>query len=263
MFGGRVFQRALQDGAHKSHPGGIRHYRGFRPDWWKRKETGLFRAVERALDSGAYRGVGEVRLKHRGCGAGVPEMKCDYDFEPDHRIILRLFEICAIRRIPVVVHLEVDEDSRGRLAAFSRALSAVPKACVIWAHAGPCAATALRRMLERHPNLYAEIQPLIRNTYASQVPMLRTFPALVSAEGRLLPEWRSIFEKFADRLMFGSDCRTPAEYAHLRVRAEDMRSILAQIDPGASRFIAYATAERMFATPNAVAASRKCCRFAA
>jgi hypothetical protein len=246
MIGGRLFQRALQDGAHKSSPGGVRHYRGFRDDWWRRREDGVFRALDAALATGRFRGVGEIRLKHRGCGSGVPEMKCDYDFEPDHRVILRLLEACARRRVPVVLHLEVDEDRSARLAAFSRALDASPRARAVWAHAGPCEAATLRRMLERHPNLRAEIQPLVRNTYAARVPMLRTFPALARADGSLRAEWRELFEAHADRLMFGSDCRTPSEYRHLRVRADDMRGLLAQVSARAARAIARGTAERLY-----------------
>lgn len=246
MFGGRMFQRALQDGSHKSNPRGIRHYRGFREDWWRRRERRVFGVLDASLHSGLFRGVGEIRLKHRGCGAGVPEMKCDYDFEPDHWVILRLLEICALRRLPIVLHFELDEDVAGRLAAFSRALEASGRTRVVWAHSGPCPPGTLRRMLKRHPNLYAEIQPLTRNTYAARVPMLRTFPAMTRPDGRILTCWRELFEAHADRLMFGADCRTPAEYAHLPIRADDMRGLLAQVSPRASRSISRGTAERLY-----------------
>lgn len=248
MFGGRVFQRALQDGSHKSSPGGIRHYRGFRQDWWRCHEGRVFAALDAALDSGRFRGIGEIRLKHRGCGRGVPEMKCDYDFEPDHPVILRLLEVAARRRAPVVFHLEVDEDAPGRLAAFSRALASCTQARVVWAHAGPCGPATLKRMLRRHANLHAEIQPLTHNTYAGRVPMLRTFPPVTGPDGRLLRVWRELFETYADRLMFGADCRTPAEYRHLAVRAEDMRGLLAQISVRAARRIARGTAEHLYGT---------------
>ncbi len=246
MFGGRVFQRALQDGSQKSSPRGIRHYRGFRQDWWRRHEGRVFATLDAALESGRFRGIGEIRLKHRGCGRCVPEMKCDYDFEPDHPVILRLLDVAARWRAPVVLHLEVDEDATGRLAAFSRALASSAQTRVVWAHAGPCPPETLKRMLARHANLHAEIQPLTRNTYAERVPMLRTFPPVAGPDGRLLRVWRELFETYADRLMFGADCRTPAEYRHLAVRAEDMRGLLAQLSLRSARRIAHGTAERLY-----------------
>lgn len=248
MAGGRLFQRALQAGSNRSQPRGIRHFRGFNPDWWRRRGEGVFSALEAALDSGFFRGVGEIRLKHRGFGPGVPEMKCDYDFEPDHAVILRLLDICARRHAPVVVHFEVDVDRAGRLAAFSRALDAVPGARVVWAHAGPCEPEILERMFSKHAGLFAEIQPLVHNTYARRVPYLKTFPPLVDRAGRLFARWRKLFERRADRLMFGSDCRTTPEYRHLKVRADDMRSLLAQVAPLAAKRIAHRTAETLFGT---------------
>jgi Tat protein secretion system quality control protein TatD with DNase activity len=246
MTGGRLFQRALQAGSFRSRPRGVRHYRGFDPRWWGAKGDGVFRELENALDSGLYRGVGEIRLKHRGYGPDVPEMKCDYDFEADHPVILRLLETCARRKAPVVVHLEVDEDRAGRLAAFSRALDAVPRARVVWAHAGPCEARVLERMFAKHAGLFAEIQPLLRNTYAANVPYLKTFPPLVDGKGALRPDWRRLFVRRADRLMFGSDCRTAPEYEHLTVRAGDMRSLLAQIPAAPAARIARRNAEGLF-----------------
>lgn len=246
MVGGRLFQSALMAGARRSRPKGIRHYRGFDPGWWRAHGERAFRALDDALATGRFRGVGEIRLKHRGYGPRVPEMKCNYDFEPDHPVILRLLDLCAQHRVPIVVHLEVDEDRRGRLAAFSRALRAVPAAHVVWAHAGPCAPRVLEEMLARHPQLYAEIQPLLRNSYASKVPYLNTFPPLVDSSGRLLPAWRRLLERRADRLMFGSDCRTAPEYRHLKERADDMRTLLAQVSGGAAVRIARENAVQLF-----------------
>jgi hypothetical protein len=249
LAGGRLFQRALQAGSRRSRAGGKRSYQGFDQHWWRARQEKVFRSLEAALDSGLYHGVGEVRLKHRGFGAGVPEMKCDYDFDADHPVILRLLETCGRRGLPLVLHLEVDTNQQERLAALSRALRTAPKARVVWAHGGPCDAGTLGRMLAKHPNLWAEIQPLVRNTYAGKVPFLRTFPALTDRDGRLLPQWRRLWIRRAHRLLFGSDCRSSPEYRHLRERAEDMRALLAQLPSAAARRIAWGTAAALFKRP--------------
>ncbi len=246
LIGGRLFQRALQAGARRDARGGMRRYRGFREQWWRRRGEAVFAALERELDSGRFHGVGEVRLKHKGEGPGVPEMKCDYDFDPDHPQILRLLATAAARRAAVVVHLEVDRDAASRLRAFSAALDAVPRARVVWAHGGPCAPQTLEQMLDRHPNLRAEVQTLGPNGYAPRVPMLRTFPPLTEPDGDLLPAWRRVLERHAGRLMFGSDCRTPAEYAHLRERADALRRVCVQLSPRAARALAWDAAERLY-----------------
>ncbi|MDD5628975.1 MAG: amidohydrolase family protein [Elusimicrobia bacterium] len=249
LAGGRLFQRALQDGAHKSRAGGVRRFRGFAASWWGARGEKVFAELGRALDRGVFRGVGEIRLQHRGYGSGVPEMKCDYDFAPDHPVILRLLETCSRRAVPVVVHLEVDVDRRARLAAFARALQAVPRARVVWAHGGPCDAATLERMLGQHGNLWAEIQPLVRDTYSRRVPYLRTFPPLTGPDGRLRPHWRRLWIRRAGRLLFGSDCRSAPEYGCLRVRAEDMRALLAQVPEAAARRIAWDNAAALFGRP--------------
>jgi hypothetical protein len=46
--------------------------------------------------------------------------------------------------------------------------------------------------------------------------------------------------------MVGSDCRTVAEYRHLAVRMDDMRTMLAQLSGRAAERIARGTASRLF-----------------
>jgi predicted TIM-barrel fold metal-dependent hydrolase len=246
FIGGRLFQASLQRGSHRRKVGGVRHYRGFREEWWRSRGEAVFRAMEKGLRSGGFRGVGEIRLKHRGFGPGVPEMKCDYDFEMDSPVILRLLRLAGRYRVPMTVHLEVDVDRRRRLDTFSRALRLVPETPVVWAHAGPCDAATLDRMLGAHPNLSAEIMPLVRNTYVHKVPYLRTFPPLTDRKGRLLTPWRRVLARRAGRLLVGSDCRTVPEYRHLRTRMEDMRGILAQLPGAAAEKIAHQNADRLF-----------------
>jgi len=246
FMGGRLIQAAFQRGSYRSNRRGVRHYRGFRDDWWRKRGESVFHKLEEALDSRRFGGIGEIRLKHRGFGPSVPEMKCDYDFEFDHPVPLRLLELAGARGLPVTVHLEIDEDRDRRLRAFSRALKLRARTKVIWAHSGPADPSTLGRMLSGHGNLLAEIMPLLRNTYAARVPYLKTFPPVANSGARLFPAWKRLFERHADRFLVGSDCRTAAEYRHLRIRMEDMRAILSQLSGRAAARIGAANARALF-----------------
>jgi predicted TIM-barrel fold metal-dependent hydrolase len=96
---------------------------------------------------------------------------------------------------------------KANIAAFERLLSHNPRARIVWAHAGWDNTGArtpqlMRRLLQAHPNLYAEIKidPLDPGVNS---------PLDGGATGRLKPEWLKLFQDFPDRFVIGSDQHYP------------------------------------------------------
>ena len=90
------------------------------------------------------------------------------------------------------------------IAAFERLLAHNPRAKIIWAHAGADGTgyrttDLCRRLLQTHSNLYMEIKT------DPQVPGMN-YPL---ADGKIKPEWLSLFTDFPDRFIMGSDQHYP------------------------------------------------------
>jgi uncharacterized protein len=126
-------------------------------------------------------------------GARVCKLHCSVgDFQADDPRLRPVWDAAAERSMPVVVHAghavsghtEADE-----LAPIDRVAARHPDCVVIIAHAGHRASAAALALLDRHPNLYADLTPVV----AEPVPLR---PADVVAR--------------ADRLLFGSDAPNTA-----------------------------------------------------
>ena len=139
---------------------------------------------------------------------------------PDHPLYLLLADIAAEHGVPIDLHMEaVPRDMplpaglksppnapmlHANIAAFERLLAHNPRAKIIWAHAGADGTgyrtpDLCRRLLQAHPNLYMEIKtdPL---AHGMNYPL---------ANGKIKPEWLSLFTDFPDRFIMGSDQHYP------------------------------------------------------
>jgi len=153
---------------------------------WHRDE-GLVARVREALESGDYQGIGEVHL----IGGFISDWK-----KP---IIRDLFELAAEYDVPVLLHTE-----------FSRAnytlglCQAHPNTRFLWAHAGAMLQPSeVERVLLGCPNVQAEL--------SARDPWRHRRNLISDAEGQLLPAWRELILKYADRFMVGSDPVWPVE----------------------------------------------------
>ena len=147
---------------------------------WHRDET-LVPRVRKALESGDYLGIGEVHL----IGGFISDWK-----KP---IIRDLFKLAAEFDVPVLIHTE-----------FSRAnytlglCQAHPETRFLWAHAGSMLKPAeVSRVLDGCPNVSAEL--------SARDPWRHRRNLISNPDGELLPEWRELILKYADRFMVGSD----------------------------------------------------------
>lgn len=121
-------------------------------------------------------------------GARVCKLHCAVGgFPADDPRLDRLWRFCAERALPVVVHVgrsHGGDSTAEELAAIDRVAAQHPDAVVVVAHLGAPAVTTTLRLLDRHPNLYADLTPVVA-----------ALPRIDGDEIRVR----------ADRLLFGSD----------------------------------------------------------
>lgn len=224
--------------------------------------------AERILRDGAV-GFGELAAEHYGLGRFAAVHPYE-SVAPDHELFLLLADIAARHDVPIDLHLElIPQDMplpsrpalkkppnpkflKANLEAFERLLAHNRGARIVWCHAGwDLTGTrdipAMRRLLNRHPNLYMSLK------IAEKIGMPRSRP--LDGDGRLKEAWLELFRDFPDRFMIGTDAfhnggdnwgggPTPAGgLVDLPVR------LVAQLPPELARAIGHENARRVYKLP--------------
>ena len=158
---------------------------------------------------------GELAAEHFSSRSGNHPYE---SVSPDHPLLLALADIAAKYGMPIELHMEaVTRDMpfpvaeiagppnpatvHENIAAFERLLDHNRAARIVWVHAGwdltgERTVPLMRRLLERHPNLYMTIKSDQHGTPAT-APFLR--------DGGLKPGWLAMLQQFPDRFIVGSD----------------------------------------------------------
>ncbi len=164
--------------------------------------------VEDRLKRGIYRGIGEFHLG--AADASGPTVK-------------RIAELAGERDLFLQAH--VDD------AAIERLLTLYPRVRFLWAHAGmSSSAPTVGKLLERFPKLYVELA-------------LRTD---VAPGGTLDPEWRSVFVKYPDRFLVGTDTWVTSRWEIIRDYHRDVQVWLGQLPRDVAESIAWKNGDRLF-----------------
>ena len=164
--------------------------------------------VDGQLATGKFRGLGEVLSRHYGfsteTGAGTSLEAGDYTIPMDSPGVLDLMCLAAKHNVVLIVHMETTAET---VPALERALERFPETKVIWAHQthiktldGSTAQHARKAdpdqiadLLDKYPNLYADIAPGFESRY------------LRSGDGRLPDRWKDLYERYSDRFVAGLD----------------------------------------------------------
>lgn len=154
----------------------------------------VLRKAREALDSGLYRGIGEVHLYRRTVGVRATAP-----------VLRGLLDMAARHNLPVQVH--VDDPELEVLAAVA---TGYPTVRILWTHAGGWSTPArVRDVLGRFPNVWADFAA--RDPYRYGAGAGR----IVDDGGHLQPDWRSLILAFPDRFMVGSDTGGLADWERL------------------------------------------------
>jgi hypothetical protein len=176
---------------------------------WTRDTSVLDYVTDRLrAGQGSYRGIGEFHLYAGQAGDPVP----------------RGLVALAVAN-DLVLHAHTDDQGVAELAALD------PAVRVLWAHAGMSASAAtVERLLDRFPNLTVELA-------------LRSD---VAPGGELDPAWGSLFARYPDRVMLGTDTWIVPQWTNLTEIMERVQGWLAQVPPDLAERLAWRNAERQF-----------------
>lgn len=210
----------------------------------------LLEKLDRMLASGRFRGMGELLLRHypfeRTSPGGTPVQAGDFAIPADSDEVNALLELAAKHDVVLTIHMETTSQT---VPALERALQRNPKARVIWAHQNPLktldgfsAAHArkaspgqLAAMLDKFPNLHADIALGYESLF------------LEKPDGQLPGAWKDLYEQHSDRFLVGMDMPFLAgweEGAYLR-RTRIVRAWLSQLTPATREKLAIKNLERI------------------
>ena len=209
--------------------------------------------VERLLKSGLFKGIGEILLRFHGSIEGAPVGSHNPADDP---LMLKLYDLAAQYSVPVNVHVDFEYSDE-----LERALEHNRKATIIWAHCGATGTAAgivhaapplIRRMMDKHPNLFADLSLSNPYTLGERAPTQEEL--FTNPDGSIKQEWKDLFEDYSDRFMWGLDMVISSEGYYERVEltvkvTDYYRSLLYQLSPEAAENIAYKTIERILAAP--------------
>ena len=178
-----------------------------RGTWYR--DAAIVKYVERELQRGVYRGIGEFHL-HTG-ETGTDEIR-------------RIVGISVRRNL--ILHAHSDDGTIRGLFAIN------PGARILWAHAGMSAGPgAVGALLDRHRTLWVELS--LRN-------------GEIAPGGRLDSTWRALFLRHPDRFLIGTDTWAPHRWDELPGEMTTARLWLAQLPRRIAEQIANGNAERLF-----------------
>lgn len=158
------------------------------------------------LANGVYAGIGEFHAD--GEQIELPVMQ--------HVIALA-------KQYNIFLHAHVDVD------AVHRIFKADPDALVLWAHAGFESPEVISANLQKYSNLWADLS--FREEFAFR--------------GEIEDEWRTMFERFPNRFLLGTDTYTPDRWFYVGEYADWSRGWLQQLPREVAENIAFRNAETL------------------
>jgi hypothetical protein len=195
---------------------------------------------EQALDSGLYRGLGEITTIARPLSSRVTGGQAGpgANVSPDSPLVRRLIALAGRHGVPINIHCDA-------LAAapMARAVRAHPGTTVIWAHGGSyLSPSACAGFLRDHPNLYFDLSS---KNVAFSVPGSRVDRYPLDGLRGIDEGWRQLFEAYPDRILFAVDFLAARHLAMAREIGDYYRGLLAQLTPAVARKIGYENARRL------------------
>jgi predicted TIM-barrel fold metal-dependent hydrolase len=203
--------------------------------------------VERQLQTGKFKGMGEFMVKHYSIPPIPDEVATpEFTVPADSPWMQDIMRLGAKYNVPLLIHMETEPDT---VAALDRALLANPNTKVIWAHQNPLKMgggpeeqyarqadpSQLAALLDKHPNLFCDIS------------VGREGMFLDLGRDRQLPEsWKNLYEKYNDRFVVGIDRAYKTVFEKYYVpRSKLFRGWLSQLSSATAKKLAYENIERI------------------
>lgn len=172
---------------------------------WFRDES-VIEMMEERLARNTYAGIGEFHIF--GEDANLPVMRRIVELAGEYGIFLH-----AHSDYEAIEYLFVQD----------------PDARILWAHSGFEGPEKIAEMLDKYPNLTADLA--FRSEHASG--------------DAVDPEWEKLFLAYPDRIMVGTDTYTPERWFYIVEHAGWSRGWLASLPEDVRQKIAFENAEKL------------------
>lgn len=174
------------------------------------KDPAIYELVEAEYKRGYYRGVGEFHLYESSNARG--------------EVAAKVVRFAAERGL--YLHAHCDADTIEILFSHDR------RAKIIWAHTGfSVSAGRVQELLEKYPALWGEL------SYRG---------GITDGSGKLTPEWKILFSRYADRFLLGSDTWINERWFSYDTIFREYRNWLAQLPRDQAAKIAHGNAGHLF-----------------
>jgi hypothetical protein len=197
------------------------------------------RDVARMLDKyPIWRGVGEILCRHDD----LTNMTNEETARADHPALHDIYELCASKRLPVLLHQNSTSvsihDDYEHLYELEEMLRRFPKTTIVWAHCGISRRVfhknyqeMVSSLLDRYPNLSVDVSWVVYDDVICQA---------------LEPKahWLETIKRHADRFCLGSDLC--GHFDHLGKTMARYNGLLRRLEPRIRRLVASGNAERLW-----------------
>lgn len=177
-----------------------------RHDWFA--NPGIERFVEKELQRGIYRGIGEFHI---------------FGKDADAPYVAKIARLAKARDL--WLHAHSDED------AIERILQHAPGVKLIWAHTGMSTSLdEVEAMFAQYPNLVGEL----------------SFRSDLEQNGSLNPQWKRLFLRYPDRFVLGTDTWVTSRWDEVPQLIAFYRRMLSELPADVAERIAYKNGLMMF-----------------
>jgi len=145
--------------------------------------------IKTALETGKVVGFGEIYLRL----GFAPFAREGIHTSIEDKGVKAMFNMANTYKVPVQIHLDAEYSSELEILLQNH-----PNVTVILAHCGYMQPEKLGALMDRHPNLHAEVS-LVFN---SMIPRFANLPLV---DGRMRPNWKDLLVRHADRILVGTD----------------------------------------------------------
>lgn len=156
--------------------------------------------------------------KYRYAAIGELHIDGEQAYLPVMREIIRL-----AKKYQLVLHVHSDAH------AIRFIFEQYPEATILWAHAGFDYAVIVGKMMDKYPNLMADL----------------SFRGEIINEGRLMKAWRILLTRHADRFLTGIDTYEPQRWLQIKNVMRWQRELLSVLPKNVARKIAYENSKRI------------------
>jgi hypothetical protein len=202
------------------------------------------------LREGPYQFIGEILFVHGDKSHGEQTAAGERFVSANAPNVLRLMKELQPFHAPVMTHWEV-YDWEQNWPPLHQLYEQFPDITFIWPHAGFGSAEQAETVLLQHKNVVITLSKREKEQRAlsSEEKSEQLGGPIVDECGQILPEWRTLLDKYPTRFMFATDAHKDFRWAKYEDTVKKWRKILGPLPEPLAKMIAWDNAERIYGQP--------------